>query len=193
MEAEDPIALFQTWLADAQVSEPDDATAMAVATADARGRPSVRMLLLKHVDARGFVFYTSLDSPKCADLRQNPRAALCFHWAKAERQVRVEGAVDPVSADEADAYFATRPRLSQLGAWASKQSQPMRGRFELEAAVAAMAARFAVGAVPRPPHWSGWRVRPEKIEFWHQRPFRHHDRRVFVREDDGWRAEWLFP
>lgn len=193
MDTGDPLALFQEWLAEAKAGEPDDATAMAVATADATGRPAVRMVLLKHADERGFVFYTNLDSPKSDDLRANARAALCFHWAKAERQVRVEGAVEPVSAEEADAYFATRPRLSQLGAWASKQSRPMAGRFELEGAVAVAAARFALGKVPRPPNWSGWRVRPERFEFWHARPFRHHDRRVFVRAADGWSAQWLFP
>ena len=193
MTDSDPIALFQAWFAAARATEPDDATAMALATADAAGRPAVRMVLLKHADARGFVFYTNLDSPKSTDLRANPRAALCFHWAKLERQVRIEGAVGPVSEAEGDAYFATRPRLSQLGAWASKQSQPMAGRFELEQAVAAMALRFGVGAVPRPPRWSGWRVVPERIEFWQQRAFRHHDRQLFTHGPAGWRAQWLYP
>jgi pyridoxamine 5'-phosphate oxidase len=193
MDHTDPIALFHEWFADARASEPDDPTAMALATADIAGRPAVRMVLLKHADARGFVFYTNLGSPKSADLRANPRAALCLHWAKLERQVRIDGPVEPVSDAEADAYFATRPRLSQLGAWASDQSQPMAGRFELEQAVAAAAIRFGVGAVPRPPHWSGWRVVPESIEFWHQRAFRHHDRQLFTRGPDGWRAQWLFP
>jgi pyridoxamine 5'-phosphate oxidase len=193
MPATDPIALFHEWFAVARTAEPDDATAMALATADAAGRPAVRMVLLKHADARGFVFYTNLDSPKSTDLRANPQAALCFHWAKMERQVRVEGAVEPVTDAEGDAYFATRPRLSQLGAWASKQSRPMAGRFELEQAVAAAAVRFGVGAVPRPPRWSGWRVVPARIEFWHARAFRHHDRQLFTREAEGWRAQWLFP
>jgi pyridoxamine 5'-phosphate oxidase len=151
------------------------------------------MVLLKHADERGFVFYTNLESPKAADLRNNPRAALCFHWPVLERQVRVEGRVGPVSDAEADAYFATRPRLSQLGAWASRQTQPIAGRFVLEQAVASAALRFHVGAVPRPPYWSGYRVTPEVIEFWHQRPFRHHDRQRFTREGEGWRHEWLFP
>jgi len=177
----------------ARAAETSDPTAMALATADASGLPAVRMVLLKQADARGFVFYTNLESPKCADLRANPRAALCFHWPKLERQVRVDGRVEPVSEAEADAYFATRPRLSQLGAWASRQSQPIAGRFVLEQAVAATALRFPLGTVPRPPYWSGWRVVPARIEFWQQRAFRHHDRQRFTRDGEGWRAEWLFP
>jgi pyridoxamine 5'-phosphate oxidase len=193
MPAQDPIAFFQEWFADARDREKNDPTAMSLATADPSGRPAVRMVLLKHVDEHGFVFYTNLESPKATDLRNNPRAALCFHWAVLERQVRVEGRVGPVSDAEADAYFATRPRLSQLGAWASRQTQPIAGRFVLEQAVAAVALRFPIGAVPRPPYWSGFRVTPEVIEFWHQRPFRHHDRQRFTREGEGWRHEWLFP
>jgi pyridoxamine 5'-phosphate oxidase len=193
MPVPDPIAFFQEWFADARNREKSDPTAMSLATADPSGRPAVRMVLLKHVDDRGFVFYTNLESPKAADLRNNPRAALCFHWAILERQVRIEGPVGPVSDAEADAYFATRPRLSQLGAWASRQTQPIAGRFVLEQAVAAVALRFPFGAVPRPPYWSGYRITPEVIEFWHQRPFRHHDRQRFTREGEGWRHEWLFP
>jgi pyridoxamine 5'-phosphate oxidase len=193
MPVPDPIAFFQEWFADARNREKSDATAMSLATADPSGRPAVRMVLLKHVDERGFVFYTNLESPKATDLRNNSRAALCFHWAVLERQVRIEGRVGPVSDAEADAYFATRPRLSQLGAWASRQTQPIAGRFVLEQAVAAVALRFPLGAVPRPPYWSGYRVTPEVIEFWHQRPFRHHDRQRFTREGKGWRHEWLFP
>jgi pyridoxamine 5'-phosphate oxidase len=193
MPVQDPIAFFQEWFADARDREKSDPTAMSLATADLQGRPAVRMVLLKHVDEHGFVFYTNLESPKAADLRSNPRAALCFHWAVLERQVRVEGRIAPVSEAEADAYFATRPRLSQLGAWASRQTQPIAGRFVLEQAVAAVALRFPLGAVPRPPYWSGFRVTPEVIEFWHQRPFRHHDRQRFTREGEGWRHEWLFP
>lgn len=189
----DPFALFQEWFAVARASEPSDPTAMALATADPGGRPAVRMVLLKQADPRGFVFYTNLESPKSQDLKANPRAELCLHWPKLERQVRVSGQVEPVAESEADAYFATRPRLSQLGAWASKQSQPIAGRFVLEQAVAATGLRFPIGTVPRPPFWSGWRVVPERIEFWHQRAFRHHDRRVFIREGDGWRMQWLFP
>jgi len=193
MPVPDPIAFFQEWFADARNREKSDPTAMSLATADPSGRPAVRMVLLKQVDDRGFVFYTNLESPKAVDLRNNPRAALCFHWAVLERQVRIEGRVGPVSDAEADAYFATRPRLSQLGAWASRQTQPIAGRFVLEQAVAAAVLRFPLGAVPRPPYWSGYRVTPEVIEFWHQRPFRHHDRQRFTREGEAWRHEWLFP
>ena len=193
MSTSDPIVLFQEWLAEARVRETSDATALALATADATGRPSVRMVLLKHADVRGFVFYTNLESPKAADLRDNPRAELCFHWAVLERQVRIAGLVEPVPDPEADAYFATRPRLSQLGAWASRQSRPMAGRFELEQAVAKAGLRFATGSVPRPPHWSGFRVVPHTIEFWHERPFRHHDRQRFTRNGEGWQQEWLYP
>lgn len=193
MTGDDPFAIFQDWFATARATEATDPTAMALATTDRDGQPSVRMVLLKHADARGFVFYTNLESPKAADLRANPRAALCLHWPKFERQVRIAGRVEPVAETEADAYFATRPRLSQLGAWASRQSQPMSGRFELEQAVASAGLRFGVGQVLRPPHWSGFRVIPEQIEFWHQRAFRHHDRRRFVRDGEGWRAQWLFP
>lgn len=192
-DAQDPISLFQTWLARAHEVETDDATAMALATADASGRPAVRMVLLKAADAHGFVFYSHSTSPKGHDLAANPRAALCFHWAKLERQVRVEGTVTPITDAEADTYFASRPRLSQIGAWASRQSQPMSGRFELEQTVAGAALRFGVGTVPRPPNWWGYRVIPEEIEFWQQRPFRHHDRRIFARVGDAWEAQWLFP
>lgn len=188
-----PLALFQEWFAAAKAAEPFDPTAMAVATADAAGRPSVRMVLLKHADERGFVFYTNLDSPKSHDLQVNPQAELCFHWEKLERQVRVSGRVEAVSAAEADDYFASRARLSQLGAWASHQSRPIAGRFVLEQAVAAAGLKFPFGAVPRPPFWSGWRVVPEKMEFWHSRAFRHHDRQVFTRDPNGWTMQWLFP
>ncbi len=193
MAAPHPIEKFQQWFAEARAIEPHDPTAMALATASGDGRPAVRMVLLKHADERGFVFYTNLQSPKSIALRANPNASLCFHWPKLERQVRIDGHVVAVDPAEADAYFATRPRLSQLGAWASAQSQPMAGRFELERAVAAAAVRFPIGAVPRPPHWSGWRVEPEAIEFWQARAFRHHDREKITRDRDGWSAKWLFP
>jgi pyridoxamine 5'-phosphate oxidase len=189
----DPFALFEQWFAEAKTSEPFDPTAMAVATADAGGRPAVRMVLLKHFDERGFVFYTNLESPKSTALRDNPRAELCLHWPKLERQVRIFGPIARVSDAEADAYFATRPRLSQLGAWASRQSQPIAGRFVLEQAVAAMGLKFPFGAVPRPPFWSGWRVVPEQMEFWQARAFRHHDRRRFTRVGATWSMQWLFP
>ncbi len=189
----DPFVLFQTWLAHAHKYEPIDPTAMALATADSSGRPAVRMVLLKHADTHGFVFYTHTTSPKGRDLTTNPRAALCFHWATLERQIRIEGSVESITTGESDAYFATRPRLSQIGAWASRQSQPMKNRFELEQAVALNTLRFGISKVPRPSYWNGYRVVPEKIEFWQQRPFRHHDRRVFVRDADSWLATWLFP
>ena len=195
MENQEPISLFKQWMEEARnAAGTVDATAMSLATVDAQGHPAVRMVLLKAVDERGFVFYTNLESPKVADLTAQPRAALCFHWAVSERQVRIDGPVEPVTDAEADAYYATRPRLSQLGAWASKQSQPMEGYWELEKAVAATALRFPIGAIPRPPFWSGFRVKPEKIEFWHQKPFRHHQRFVYTRvPDDGWKHQWLFP
>lgn len=192
----DPIALFKQWQGDAAQSKVGDPTAMALATTDAQGRPSVRMVLLKAVDPRGFVFYTNLDSAKAADLRANPHAALCFHWHAIDRQVRVEGSVEPVTDAEADAYFASRARLSQIGAWASKQSRPMEGYWELEKAVAATMLRFPIGSVPRPPNWSGFRVRPLRIEFWWQKPFRHHQRFAFVRgsTDAPWgKEQWLYP
>ena len=189
----DPIAQFAEWFAVAEQGGVPDPTAMAVATADADGAPQVRMLLLKGVDARGFVFYTNLGSPKAADLTANPRAALCFHWPQIKRQVRVAGPVERVTDAEADAYFATRPRLSQIGAWASHQSQPMADAFELERNCAVVALRHGLGPVPRPPHWSGYRVAPASIEFWHEKPFRLHERVRFTRDADGWVAQRMFP
>ena len=189
----EPLTLFEEWLREAEAHEPNDPTAMTLATVDADGTPSARMVLLKGVDDRGFVFYTNLESRKGAQLRQSPRAALCFHWKSLRRQVRVEGTVEPVTAEEADAYFATRPRGAQIGAWASTQSRPLRGRFELERRVAEYALRFGVGSVPRPPHWSGFRIAPNRIEFWRERPFRLHDRLVYLHEGDGWRVERLYP
>ncbi|ABS62413.1 pyridoxamine 5'-phosphate oxidase [Parvibaculum lavamentivorans DS-1] len=193
--SEDPIALFHEWMELARAKEPEDANAMALATADASGFPDVRMVLLKEADARGFVFYTNLESAKGLELKENSRAALCFHWKSLRRQVRVRGDVIPVSKEEADAYFATRARDSQIGAWASKQSRPLAGRFELEKQVAVFAAKFGVSRVPRPDHWSGFRVVPRHIEFWRDRPFRLHDRLVFEREKpaEAWRTKKLFP
>jgi pyridoxamine 5'-phosphate oxidase len=190
----DPHALFEEWLAEAVAAEPNDPTAMALATADADGRPSARMVLLKGHDQRGFVFYTNLDSRKGDELAANPRAALLFHWKSLRRQVRVEGAVEPVGAGEADAYFATRSRDSRLGAWASDQSRPLESRPLFEARYEAMKARFEGGEVPRPPRWSGWRVVPERIEFWTSREHRLHDRRLFTRTaDGGWNEGLLYP
>lgn len=167
--------------------------AMSLATVDAAGNPSVRMVLCKGVDARGFVFYTNFESRKGVEALGQPRAALCFHWVSLEQQVRVEGGVEVVSDEEADAYFATRPRGSQLGAWASKQSRPMRSREELEKAFAEVTERFGAGPVSRPPFWSGMRVVPTRVEFWQGRPDRLHDRTLYVREGDGWRVEMLQP
>ena len=189
----DPLALFSTWLAEAERGEINDPNAMTLATVDADGTPSARMVLLKGLDDHGFVFYTNLGSRKARELAQRPRAALCFHWKSLRRQVRVQGTVERVSDTEADTYFATRPRISQIGAWASKQSQPLAGRFELEGRVARYTARFALGAVPRPAHWSGFRVIPQVIEFWEDRPFRLHMRMLFTRREGGWGTGELYP
>jgi pyridoxamine 5'-phosphate oxidase len=166
---------------------------MALATADAQGRPSVRMVLLKGHDERGFVFYSNMDSRKGGELAANPRAALLFHWKSLRRQVRVEGAVEPVGAAEADAYFATRARASQLGAWASDQSRPLDSRAAFEARYQEMLSRFEGGEVPRPERWSGWRVVPERIELWSDRAFRLHERRLFTRREGGWDEGLLYP
>jgi pyridoxamine 5'-phosphate oxidase len=192
---EDPIALFESWLAEARQGEPNDPEAVCLATATPDGRPSARMVLLKGVDARGFVFYTNLESRKASELAANPQAALCFHWKSLARSVRVEGPVERVSAAEADAYFASRPRGSRIGAWASAQSRPLEGRWALEKRVAECTLRFGLGEIPRPPFWSGFRVLPVRIEFWRNMPFRLHERRLFHRdgEDGAWRLELLYP
>ena len=191
----DPIALFAEWLEKAGRSEMADANAMTVATVDADGLPDARTVLLKGVDERGFVFYTNLRSAKGAELAANPKAALLFHWKSLKRQVRVRGPVSPVSEAEADAYFATRARASQIGAWASEQSRPLPDPLALEKAIARYGGKFGVGAVPRPPHWSGLRVEPLAMEFWRAGRFRLHERLVFLRESPqgAWRSLKLQP
>jgi pyridoxamine 5'-phosphate oxidase len=194
-EAAEPFLLFKQWLDEASASEPNDANAVALATVDADGLPDVRMVLLKGVDQHGFVFYTNFESAKGREILGNMKAALCFHWKSLRRQVRVRGPVEVVSDAEADAYYATRPRGSRIGAWASKQSRPLESRFALEKAVAEYTARYAIGDIPRPKHWSGFRIVPRTIEFWHDRPFRLHDRMVFSRaaDNDGWNKTRLYP
>lgn len=198
--AEEPFVLFAAWLRDAEASEPNDPNAMALATVDPSGLPNVRMVLLKDVDGadatpRGFVFYTNLESAKGRELIAAQKAALCFHWKSLRRQVRVRGLVSRVSDAEADAYFASRARGSRLGAWASAQSRPLESRFALEKAVATVTARYQIGEIPRPAHWSGFRITPLEIEFWHDRPFRLHDRVVFRRSDiaQAWDKQRLYP
>lgn len=193
--ADEPFALFAEWLAEASASEPNDPNAMALATVDDDGLPDVRMVLMKGYDSDGWVFYSHVASQKGRELAGNPKAALLFHWKSLRRQVRIRGTVTPVTPEEADAYFATRPKQAQIGAWASKQSQPLESRFAFEQAIAKVAAKHIVGAVPRPNGWSGWRITPSRIEFWHDRPFRLHDRIEFIRDapQAAWSKVRLYP
>jgi pyridoxamine 5'-phosphate oxidase len=193
--ADEPLRLFQAWLKEATDKEPRDPTAMTLATVDETGLPNARVVLLKGVDERGFVFYTNIESAKGRELERHPAAALVFHWKSSNRQVRVRGSVEKVSPEEADAYFATRPKQAQIGAWASKQSAPLESRLAFEKAIAVYAAKFAIGAVPRPPYWSGYRIVPTRIEFWQERPFRLHDRIEFRRAGPGsaWTKTRLYP
>ena len=191
--ATDPHLLFEEWLAEARLAEPNDPEAMALATADRSGRPSVRMVLLKGHDRRGFVFYTNSLSRKGGELAENKRAALLFHWRSLRRQVRIEGPVEPVAAAEADAYFASRSRESRLGAWASDQSRPLDSRETFEARYRQLVEDYRDSDVPRPPHWWGYRVAPDRIEFWLDRAHRLHERRLFLRESEGWTEGLLYP
>lgn len=193
--ADEPFRLFAAWLEQATAAEPRDPTAMTLATVDADGLPNARMVLLKSADERGFVFYTNLGSQKGQELDAQPKAALVFHWKSLNKQVRVRGLVESVTDEEADAYFASRPKQAQIGAWASKQSAPLESRLAFEKAVAVTAAKYALGEVPRPPFWSGFRIVPLEIEFWQDRPFRLHDRIVFKRENTSapWSKTRLYP
>ena len=189
----DPLRRFRERFAAAQLQEPADPTAAALATAAPDGRPSVRIVLVKEVDERGFRFYTNLGSRKARELAENPHAALCFYWPTLAEQVRAEGPVTPLDPEESDAYFAARPRAAQLGAWASRQSEPLGGRTELLRRVAAITARHPLGAVPRPPFWGGFRLKPERLEFWRAGEYRLHDRELYRRVGDGWSVELLYP
>ena len=191
--ARDPFSLFAAWMAEAERSEINDPNAMQLATVDPDGMPDVRTVLLKGYDARGFVFYTNTGSAKGTELAAAPKAAIVFHWKSLRRQVRVRGPVSQVSAEEADAYYASRHRDSRIGAWASRQSRPLESRFALETAVASYVAKFGLGEIPRPPHWTGFRVVPVAMEFWRDKPFRLHDRVRFVRDGEGWSHTRLYP
>lgn len=194
-EENEPFALFADWLKDATESEVNDPNALALATVDADGLPNVRMVLLKGFDTSGFVFYTNFESQKGQEILGQKKAAMCFHWKSLRRQVRLRGAVEVVSDAEADEYYASRPRGSRIGAWASRQSRELESRFALEKAVAEVTLRYPIGDIPRPPHWSGFRIRPVSIEFWHDRPFRLHDRVEFRRDtpDTPWTKVRMYP
>lgn len=192
-ESPNPISLFHDWLNEAEKSEINDHNAMSLATATKDGIPSVRMVLLKAADEKGFVFFTNLGSRKAGELIENPNAALCLHWKTLRKQVRVEGSLERTTDEEADEYFQSRARVSRIGAWASKQSQEMEGRFELEKRVAEYTAKFGIGEIPRPDFWSGFRLKPHAIEFWADQKFRLHDRIVYKMGDNGWETTRLFP
>ena len=196
-DAIEPFSIFEDWYAEAEASEPNDAHAMSIATVDAAGLPDVRMVLMKGYDTDGFVFYSHIASQKGQELAANPKAALLFHWKSLRRQVRIRGPVTRVTDAEADEYFATRPKQAQIGAWASKQSQPLESRFAFEQAIAKESAKHLIGSVPRPPGWSGWRITPQRFEFWHDRPYRLHDRIEFRRDtaapDTSWTKVRLYP
>ncbi len=195
VDRDDPFKLFEEWFGHAREAEPNDPNAMSLATVDADGMPNVRMVLLKGFDQTGFVFYTNFESQKGTEILATGKAALCFHWKSLRRQVRVRGPVEQVADAEADEYYNSRPRDSRIGAWASQQSRPLESRFALEKAVAKFAAKYAIGEVPRPAHWSGFRIKPHYMEFWHDRPFRLHDRVVFRRNDleQAWTKDRLYP
>lgn len=195
LDATDPFGLFADWLAEARRTEPNDPNALSLATVDAQGLPNVRMVLLKGFDETGFVFYTNFESQKGAELLGTMKAAMCFHWKSLRRQVRLRGPVTVVSDVEADAYYESRPRGSRIGAWASRQSRPLESRFALEKEVARYTAKYALGAIPRPPHWSGFRLSPTHVEFWRDGKFRLHDRFIFTRDGEGaaWRTARYFP
>jgi pyridoxamine 5'-phosphate oxidase len=188
-----PFALFATWMEDARETEPNDPNAMTLATVSAAGQPSARIVLLKDWDQTGFVFYTNTQSSKGEDIAANPSVALLFHWKSRLRQIRIEGQASSVTPDEADAYYATRPRVSRLGAWASDQSRPLTDRAILEGRVAELETRYPGADIPRPPYWSGYRVAPARFEFWQDMPFRLHDRTVFTRDGTAWQQTKLFP
>ena len=194
-DSDDPQALFYAWMADAEAHEPNDPNAMALGTVDASGMPNVRMVLLKGVEDGKYIFYTNLESAKGQELEANSKAALCFHWKSLRRQIRLRGRIEPVSDEAADAYFNSRSKGSRIGAWASQQSRALESRFALEKAVAKFTAKYGLGKVPRPPHWSGFQLIPQEIEFWHDRPFRLHDRIVYRRktEKEPWAKVRLYP
>lgn len=194
-EQNEPFTLFASWLREAETTELNDPNAVALATVDKDGLPNVRMVLLKGFDSDGFVFYTNFESQKGQEILSQKKAAMCFHWKSLRRQVRLRGLVEVVSDKEADEYYKTRARGSRIGAWASKQSRPLEGRFALEKAVAEYTARYAIGDIPRPPYWSGFRIRPLSIEFWHDRQFRLHDRIEFRRDmpEGAWQKVRMYP